>query len=453
MFDKRIIIIVLSAALLSMWVSVTFIDSTADLVKQLFVFKVRSNNTYDMIIAGDSRIYRGISTDPFEDNLGLSCINLGFSSGLLEPQMYQLIDKKIAIEPDRKIILLGITPHSLTHYSYPNGHIQRMNEMKSEEVIDYLYLLPIKRLFQAVNIIDLYEMVVNGKTWSDYIQIPYKRQGWIASDYYSRRPYSALESYRKTFDNRTIDSLMLDAFYVQVQEWVNRGVEVYGFIPPSSANIESLERTFSGFSDEKVIKRFISSGGKWLGIDGVYKSYDGSHMIKEDALTLSAELAEKINQFDDDVAFDSSFNYRHNYIADNFFDYRIYNFSESNVNDSTFSDGVRNIYPNEQNIPLSNIAPEYIIENNITKICFRFKVKANTLKKKLYVISQVTKDNEKIDYHNLNLSWVLKEGEWQTINYQFDVPKNLDKSSVMEVFIYNIENDLQIDDIEVFYFN
>ena len=69
---------------------------------------------YDLIIAGDSRVYRGISAQVLEDQLGLSSYNLGLSSAIYDSKYLDLISHKI---DNRGIVILGLTSHSLPQTS------------------------------------------------------------------------------------------------------------------------------------------------------------------------------------------------------------------------------------------------------------------------------------------------------------------------------------------------
>ncbi len=152
MFDKRVIFIILIGVIISSVISISLSDNTKDFVKQLFVYKVWNETQYDLIIAGDSRIYRGVSTKPFSELLDVKAINLGFSSGIFEKHMFQLIDEKLNYRSHKKTIVLGISPLTLTMYSWPNGHIQRIKDLKQEDVINYLYFLDFNSYFTPMSI-------------------------------------------------------------------------------------------------------------------------------------------------------------------------------------------------------------------------------------------------------------------------------------------------------------
>ena len=436
MFDKRVIIIIIISALLSITISHRFSDQSKELYKQVFVYKVWTRKKYDLIIAGDSRIYRGVSTRPFEDELNIRAINLGFSSGQFETRMFELVDEKLNFGSNDKSIVLGITPHSLTRASVPNGHIKRIKGYSDEEVMEYLYMLEFKKHFSSINFLELYRKIAYQKQ-VNYITEPKKSEGWIASDYLNRQPYSAIKSYRKIFKNKTIDEKILNDLLFQVKKWYDSGIKVYGFLPPSSPNIETIERIYSGFSDSMIIRKFIENGGRWILLDNIYESYDGSHLTKDAAIEMSNEMVNKIKEGNYLEEFDSSLNYRPQY------------FSFNNI---MYNDSSVHSIEKEKNIhQLLRIDSDDIVNNSIKKIYVNLDVLNNEAGEKLFLVCNIIRNGNNILYKTLNISQIIKEGTWTPVFYHMDIPDDILPTDVVKFYIHNVgENKLQIKNISFY---
>jgi hypothetical protein len=83
----------------------------------------------------------------------------------------------------------------------------------------------------------------------------------------------------------------------QTRLWNSRGIDVYAFRVPSSQAMVELENQMSGFDEAAFVEQFTSAGGIWFSIPlEPYHSFDGSHLTKQAALKLSADLATLIRK-------------------------------------------------------------------------------------------------------------------------------------------------------------
>jgi hypothetical protein len=420
-----------------------------DLYKQVFVHKVWTKKKYDLLIAGDSRIYRGISTKPFEDELGVNALNLGFSSGQFEDHMFDLIDEKLIKNSGNRTIILGITPNSLFSSSYPNGHIRRIKNYKDEEVLEYLYLLDFKKYFGSVGDVNIHQKLFSDHQ-NNYIIEPKKDEGWIASDYHHRLPNHALKSYGDVLRGKSLDSTILENFYSKIEEWVNEGIEVYGFIPPSSPNIETLERSLTDFNDQAIIKEFINSGGKWIRLENYYQSYDGSHLAEKDALRLSKDLANKIKMEDYLSIYIDSLNYRNCYFPESPLLYECSRLDEINYSTDTVIG--EQISGKQIWYDVFKISAEEVIKNKIKHIYFEMDLLNEDFKDTQYLVFYVKREGENVIYESLNLDHILNKGNWTRVYFYVDINEELQLKDDVKAAIYNIGNEISIKNIKVNYY-
>ena len=295
MFNKKVILTLLLS--LVVLVIITFVTNNKmddENYKALFVHKVFTKQKYDIIIAGDSRIYRGISAKIIGDKLHLSALNLGFSSGGHSKLFFDLIDKHLNDSSPNKTIILGITPASLTKRAANNGHIKRLLNRKKEEVLEYEYLFPVKLFFAPTTPYRIRKKLRN-KPSNDYRQEFHIDEGWIASRYDTPIPYRFLKSQKEKFTKMKTENYIIRDLYKQIKKWKSEDITIYGFFVPSSANMNEIEKLLSGFNKTEFLKGFINAGGYWINIENQYFSFDGSHLEKESAVRLSKEIANKIS--------------------------------------------------------------------------------------------------------------------------------------------------------------
>ncbi len=298
MLDKKVISILIISFALSLFIGrFTYISNSNALYKQLFITKVYTHKKFNVIIAGDSRVYRNISPKIIGDNLNLKAFNLGFSSAGFSQPLFDLIEDKLAQKGERKIIILGITPYSLTKKAGYNRHLRRLQKIKKEEIIENLYLMNFKNLFTVTSPIKLWNKVfLHNNYKNNYQQIFHIDEGWVESWYIKPNENKALASYKKTLSETKIDSTLISNLYNKIKQWREQKILVYGYINPVTDSLKKLERELLKFNDVDFIKRFKNAGGKWIYLKGNYTTYDGSHLDKESARRLSLEIAREIKK-------------------------------------------------------------------------------------------------------------------------------------------------------------
>ncbi|HYC87359.1 MAG TPA: hypothetical protein VEB86_19135 [Chryseosolibacter sp.] len=265
---------------------------------RLWIFKTHSTNKYDCIVAGDSRVYRGISASAIEKELeGLSVFNFGYSSGSFSSFMLDQIENRLDLNSKRPIVLLGVTPYSLTEKAMEDEHFREQLAKKKEEILEYLYFEPLKRFFHPYSIQELYEARKTADSGGTvYHQESFYRQGWVASWKIPPDPKAALPGYVKDFASNRVSPVAIDTLVDRVGRWTRNGIEVYGFRPPTTVEMVQLENNLSGFQESLFVQRFQDAGGRWIDLDiSEYQSYDGSHLAKSSAIKVSERIGKHIS--------------------------------------------------------------------------------------------------------------------------------------------------------------
>ncbi|MFW5831780.1 MAG: hypothetical protein ACOCVA_05990, partial [Prolixibacteraceae bacterium] len=132
----------LIAAIFTAAFSLVIPEDAEDVKRELFWSrKTFAPPVYDVVLLGDSRLYRGLSPDAMKPHLpDLKILNFGYSNGGLNPTMFEAAEEKLAENNKPKIIVLGISANTVTGYSADNQHFLQERNRPREQLIERLYL-------------------------------------------------------------------------------------------------------------------------------------------------------------------------------------------------------------------------------------------------------------------------------------------------------------------------
>lgn len=268
------------------------VDNSKTDEQYFWTLKTHTTERFDIVILGDSRIYRGVSPEILTENIpNCSAINLGYSSAGLSNLYFDFVYDKLNTASKNRVIILGISPHSLT-----------LSALKNEELLTYLNqpVIETKKIIHLANLYKLTEMAmpsqlvnslnVNKKKPINYHQEFYKN-GWVKSCKDNPDKESALVSYASIFSNNMVSDLAITNLCERIQKWNKEGVKVICFRTPSSLKMEALEDSLSGFNEAEIKSKITLNGGLWIDYNSDdFTSYDGSHLHYKSAIILSKGL-------------------------------------------------------------------------------------------------------------------------------------------------------------------
>ena len=252
---------------------------------------------YNVVIMGDSRVYRGVSPEIIEMRLpGLKVLNFAFSNGGLNPTMFDAAEKKLVHNNKPKIIVLGISANAISEYSAGNQqYMQELNRPR-EEIFERIYFNPLRYWFSATSPEKLKNHFSETKETAFY-RNTYFMNGYVESDKFPVDTMEAVPSYTKDFTNYKVKPENLQVLFNQVKKWTDDGIIVVGFVPPVSKPMQMLEDSLGLFDETAIKAGFEKASGKWIDLNPAnYKTYDGSHLTIESAQKLSIKIGEEIQQ-------------------------------------------------------------------------------------------------------------------------------------------------------------
>lgn len=258
-----------------------------------WIEKTHGYTKFNIIVCGDSRIYRGFSITDLENRIeeNLSGINIGYSSAGFSDEYLEFAISKLDKNTKNQILVLGITPHSLTHEAFKNTALKSIQSLSKVDIYKGLYLSPFFKHFLPYEPSEfLRENELN------YIQ-KFKTGGWVASSYLVPDSSQALASYKNTFSKYQVSNNEVNSFLKKVEEITRNGINIIAFRPPSTYKMRILEDSISGFDEKFIKEELIKRNVIWLDImDSDFESYDGSHLHYNSAKKLSGIVGDRINK-------------------------------------------------------------------------------------------------------------------------------------------------------------
>lgn len=265
--------------------------------KKYWATKISWNDYADAVVTGDSRVLGGISPSAMEETLkGWRIVNYAFASNLYDAKYLDAVEKVLKKDSDKKTVILGITPHSLTEDSAITGQFLSLKSLSRMNLFIDTHFAPFYSFLEYMDFNDainrLFPFTAKSHTVKELFE-----DGWLA---YKKDPPSAkkeLKNYIRIYERCQVSQGMIDNLMGYVSNWKKSQITVYGFLVPTCEEMYELENKYSGFNLSEFKQLFHNAGGIWIEVDpAAYDSFDGSHLQRDSAVELSRLLALKIHE-------------------------------------------------------------------------------------------------------------------------------------------------------------
>lgn len=259
--------------------------------------KTFAPDKYNMVLMGDSRVYRGLSPEVMEEKLPkMKILNFGYSNGGLNPTMFEAASEKLNPKSKVKVMVLGVTANAITGFTQHNDQYVQELTRPREEVLERLYLNPVLYWFSATNPEALKESFKPKDTTSYYLS-EYHMNGYVESDKFPEDTTEAIASYTHDFTNYKVKTSAVSMLAEEVKQWTSKGITVIAYRPPISQPMRELEDSLGRYNEGLIRQKIEQAGGYWISVNpNKYKTYDGSHLDRPSAEQFSKNLALQIKQ-------------------------------------------------------------------------------------------------------------------------------------------------------------
>jgi hypothetical protein len=257
--------------------------------ESFWAHKVDAAPVYDVVLVGDSRIYRGIDPEIIEQENAhaIRCFNYGFSSAGLD---HYLLEKACSLfDPSgKKILVIGVSANSFLKESLQNSHLRSLEQWDHKNVWIKKHLYPGLTFFDPVAPSDLYKLYKGEK----YIEEYHLSYGFAASDKIPLDSSSALKAYQQQFKGEPFQGKSEDSFINMIKRFKAKGITVKVIRIPVSGSMKTLEDAYIGI--DPLLDILDRSGVKRIRPVGHFISYDGSHLTAASARELSQQVAREV---------------------------------------------------------------------------------------------------------------------------------------------------------------
>lgn len=266
---------------------------------RFYYLKAHPPEKINLLLVGDSRVMQGLSPAVFRKHLSdcPSVFNYGFPSLRYTDEILFDIEKMLSDPDGEKTIILQISKETFP-LNPPQIVANRMiHEYKTFSICTGFLLrnyFDMVRSFLPLNLRQIWLKWTNQRAFINYQKNTLHRMnttrfhddGWRQALNPSVRPAVFADLIHRTVSQSAIDSLMQ-----YVQTWRARGIQVYGFYPPSSERLQIYVEEMVRDANEKIKQRFIRAGGEMLAVRNQdYTTYDDVHLSSEQAERLTLEI-------------------------------------------------------------------------------------------------------------------------------------------------------------------
>ena len=266
---------------------------------QFWAVKYSHTNDADIVLAGCSRVYRGLSPRAIKSVIpGVRVINFGFSATSYEPNYFRAVDRVLAGNSKRKIIVMGVAPHNFKHSNAESNGFLDLKKQNAACIELAKQFGSVAHYTRPLSLSGA-KSLLTGRQYSldsGYFQV-FHEDGWVESKKIPENPSELVADFKKGAIEEPPDPELVNQLLNQVRKWHADGIQVYGLRIPTSAAMREVEDTFSRFNESSFKHKFETAGGIWIPVplDG-YDSYDGSHLRADSAIKLSRIVGEFINK-------------------------------------------------------------------------------------------------------------------------------------------------------------
>lgn len=272
--------------------SISFEDPDSN--KLFWIAKKQWGAEFSVVVGGDSRVYQAVSPAVMQETLSGSRIaNFAFSRIVWTPEYLDAMASKLDPKSFPKILVLGISPLSLTARAIPENGFSRtpsMNAMQfqienrlQETLEQFSSWMPLahSQMFAAAD--------------SQGIEHHYRKDGWVPTRAARSDSTAELRAYQASFRDNALSSRVLGNLCSKIQELQQLGIRVYAFRPPTTDAMIALEQDVGQFDETRVADALEKAGATWLLFQNEkYETYDGSHLDENSAIQFSQDLSQKL---------------------------------------------------------------------------------------------------------------------------------------------------------------
>ncbi len=249
--------------------------------------KISNSKKYDIVVIGDSRIYRGINPLIISQITASKTVNYGFSAAGLDSSLIYSALEQLDTN-GKKIAVFGITPSAFTQEASKNEHFKSLKRISDKDLWIRKNIYPFLGGFNSYSLSEIKKAFNHEAYYQDC-----QADGFIYSYKVPSDSMAAINSYIDYFKRTSISELQQSNFLDLIKKLESKGIKCFAFRVPVSLPMATLESKIFDFETFKI--KLESAGAHWISIpQNGFNSYDGSHLTGPSANKLSRILGDSI---------------------------------------------------------------------------------------------------------------------------------------------------------------
>lgn len=261
--------------------------SVTGLTPRVFwVNKARCQGCADVVLAGSSRLYRGLDPQKLAAVWpGRRIVNLAFSAQGYSPAYLKAVAQALAPTGQRALVL-DATALAFTPWAARAGHHGRWAKVAAEAGFVEALRQRIESFLPRAEPCEL----VFSACGRGYKQL-YNESGFVASDKIPVNEREFEPTFERVFRASQVDPAIVGAVAAAIRQLRAAGVLVYVLRPPIPDSMRRIEQDLGRFDEASVRGAMEAAGAAWLDIPGEFRTFDGSHLQSSEAARYSEAVA------------------------------------------------------------------------------------------------------------------------------------------------------------------
>jgi len=246
---------------------------------------------YDIVVVGDSRVYRGINPQIIEQQFKskVRCFNFGFSSAGLDTVLLNEASKKLK-NSGMKTLLIGVSVNSFYPHALKNQHFKEWQHKPKKELWIKRHLYPHLSQLSPYALSDLYHLGSDNQ----YYEFFKPQSGFVYSCKFPIDTNAAIQPYRQYFERTQCSDLAVNLFMNKLAKMKLQGYNLVLFRVPASYTMWNMEDEFTVDLINSIKLQAKQMGILWIQTTPSIHTYDGSHLIDKTTNQFSQYVAKEL---------------------------------------------------------------------------------------------------------------------------------------------------------------
>jgi hypothetical protein len=257
-----------------------------------WIGKTFDENKYNVLLLGDSRVYRSINPSVIEKEIPeIKVKNLGYSALGFDKDYLDFARTQLNTEGANRYFIIGLSPRSISTRAIGNESFREWKGKSKFEIWKAGDLAFLNEFFCPYTSNELFIRFIQKRSIQNYVYQDFKPDGFVKSFQVPFSIDAGLSSYRNEMSSSEFNQQAFQDLLEFTETCRGEGIQVIFFRPPTMEKMEEIENSLRGYDEDEIARKLIERGAiSWQPISKC-ATYDASHLDFLSADKLSYELS------------------------------------------------------------------------------------------------------------------------------------------------------------------